>query len=167
MRGLSRLLAAIVGLALVSALVWAAAWWVDDRGHDRPDLQDWQSASSQDCDVMARALLAFSFAKRAKALPVIAKSEGSGRCDWSRYGLHLSTLTDAEFRARYPSFSAPESDFTEHIRLSLPTYSLLHVRVAVEVAHVYGNVGAEGYVCHLLLGLGGWKLQECRLTWMS
>jgi len=116
---------------------------------------------------MAKALLAFPFAKRTQALPLIAKTASPGRCEWSRYGLHPPTLTAAEFRARCKSVTAPDCVFTEHIVMSRPRYSLAHVRAGVELAHVYGSLGADGYVCHLRLGLGGWKLQECRQTWAS
>jgi hypothetical protein len=167
MSGLSRLLAALVGLVLASALTWFAVWFVDDPRDMRPGVHDWQSASAPDCDVMAKALQAFPFAKRTDPLPLIAQTAAPGRCDWSRYGLNPPVLTHAAFKAKCKSFSAPDCVYTEHINMSRPRYSLLHLRAGVEVAHFYGSLGADGYLCHLIRGFSGWRLQECRKLWIS
>jgi hypothetical protein len=58
-------------------------------------------------------------------------------------------------------------NYIPHIRLSRPSYSPLRVRAAVAADYYFGSLGAEGYVCHFWRGVGGWRLQDCRLAFIA
>jgi hypothetical protein len=164
MRGHSRLLVGIVSVVLVPTLAWALLWRVDYPARYSPRYQPWQVASARDCEAMAVSLLYFNFKR---GLPLFGNTSASRPCDWPKYGLHLGTLTTAQFMAAYKGPRRPDSVYIEHMALSRPTYSLLRLRAAVQVAHLYGDLGGYGYVCHLLRAPSGWRLQGCRRIWVS
>lgn len=159
--------AVIAGFAVLAGAAWAVAWRVDDPSHRSPGYQTWQAASASDCEVMAVALRSFEFARGSDGPPLIGKTSAPGPCNWPKYGLRLHTLTTAQFMTAFKGAGRPDSVYIEHIALGRPKYSLLRLRAAVEIAHLYGPLGADGYVCHLLRGSSGWRLQDCRETWLS
>lgn len=116
---------------------------------------------------MADAMRAFPFAIGPKPPPLIGKTSASGPCNWSKYGLHPGTLTVAEFNATYNALGRKGGAYIEHMQVSQPRYSLLRVRAAVEVDHYFGELGAQGFTCHLVRGLHGWLVQECNEVWVS
>ncbi len=163
---MGRLLAGAACVALVFGLAWAVAWRVDDSGPRRSADQSWQAGSTADCKVMAAALSSFQFARGPSALPLSAPTASSGPCDWARYGLHPRILTGAQLRAAFKD-GRPGGVYIAHLMLSRPRYSWLHLRASVEVVDWFGTLGAQAYVCDLLRGPEGWRVQECRKTWIS
>jgi hypothetical protein len=166
-RGIARaVLVSAACVTLVFGLAWAAAWRVDDSGPRRSADQSWQAGSAADCEAMAAALSSFEFARAPDALPLSAPTASPGPCDWSKYDLRPRILTAAQFRAAWKD-GRPGGVYIAHVMLSRPRYSLLHLRASVEVVDWFGTLGAQAYVCDLLRAPSGWRVQECRKTWIS
>jgi hypothetical protein len=114
---------------------------------------------------MAQAIREMKYQDLPGPLPLIGGLSAGGPCNWPALGLPLKRLTRQEFQASAgKDLSGP---YIEHINVTRPNKSLLGLHAQVEVAHFYGNLGADGFYCTFHRGLAGWKFDACRRAWVS
>ena len=164
LRSRGKALLSVACLAAGGVIFWNAAWRVDEADH-RSSAEYWQRGSLADCPVMAKTLHFFAFSRGEHASPLMKLTSAPGPCRWPDYGVKAKFVTLEEFKSVNP-FS-PDGTYIEHVTLSRPHYSLLHLRASVEVAHLYGPLGADGYVCTLSRTLRDWRVQQCKQAWIS
>lgn len=157
------LLAGIAVIFLLSS-VWLVAWRVPDP-HGRADTGSWEAANPRECQLMARAIREIRFDQLAGHPPLMSQAKAGGPCDWGAFGMPLRRVTSNEFReAAGPDLNGR---YIEHIGVSRPRYSLLHLRALVEVSHHYGPLGGDGFYCSFRRGLSGWVFISCRRAWIA
>lgn len=148
----------LVAIAL-PVIAWAVGWRVSTN------YENWEAASPTECRLMAQAIREMKYQDLPGAPPLIGELSAGGPCNWPSLGLPLKRLTRREFQASaHKDLSGP---YIEHIKVTRPSKSLLSLRAQVEVAHYYGNLGADGFYCTFHRGLTGWKFDACRRAWIS
>jgi len=152
----------MVAVALTS-LAWAA-WTVDAPTTTGPNrAPSWETAQPRACPLMAQALVATGYRQRPD--PLMKVTGSAGPCDWSQWGLAPKLLTQAEFDAS--TRSDPMVGYIPHVSLTVPRYSFLQLRAAVEVGYQGQWESGFGEVCYFRRALHGWRLQHCRGSWVS
>jgi len=161
-----------MGSLLIAAAAATAGWAIWDAAfvvhepRDPPAARgDWETASLGDCPLMAQALNVDRAGKAPEVLPLMGADSRAGPCDWSRWGLRLGRVTEAEFQAA--AKAAHGVGYIPHLSLGRPRYSRLRLRAEVSVGRLYGWEAGSGEICRFQRDFTGWRLQQCRASWIS
>jgi hypothetical protein len=167
MRPRSRLALAAAAGALMVVVLEVAGWWVPEPDDCLYREWDWQSAAATEFTILGLSVGKPESGQAHDRVPLAGRRPVVGSCRRD-LGFDRPVVTYDQIKAE-----AAKGPFTEHILVSRPNYSLLHLRAAVAWADVYGNAGGDGYMCLLHRGFGrregfgGWRLDGCRNTWIA
>jgi hypothetical protein len=154
-----------VTAVLVPIGAWYAAWQIPERLGQHEINHPWETATSGECLLMAKAIREMKMDQLPGQPPLMSTSRTGGACDWPALGIQVQRVTWSEFReAAGPSLA---DRYIEHIGVVPPRYSLLRLHANVEVSHACGPLCGTGYSCSFRRGLSGWKFLSCRRAWIA
>jgi hypothetical protein len=156
---------ASIAAILLPISVWWMAWRVPEARFGPAANRSWETAASGECPLMARAIHEMKFDQFPSQPPLMSDDRAGGPCNWRALGMPFQRVTKKEFRdAAGPALTGR---YIEHIGVSPPRYSLLHLHATVEVSHSYGSLGGDGFYCSFGRAFSGWKFMSCTRAWIS
>jgi hypothetical protein len=168
--GRTKPLARIVFFASIAVIflpvaAWLMAWRVPDVRFGAAAGRSWETADSGECKLMARAIHEMKSDQLPNQPPLMSEDKAGGQCNWRALGMPLQRVTRNEFQdAAGPTLTGR---YIEHIGISPPRYSLLHLHALVEVSHSYGPLGGDGFYCSFGRGFSSWQFMSCTRAWIS